>query len=187
MKIRFLILTVFILSSCVCKRAPILTHVMKNEFNVKQAQQLMKKGNNTIIGNAFIRQNGGGVVTCAGSRVSLVPATSYAEERLKYLYSGTEKGYNPIIFKGCGQFGLAMEYNFTPSPDNYTKLTKETVCDSSGHFKFNNVSEGEFFITTNVIWQVPSTTSYTMVPNGGTLMQKVILKKGETKEIIMSR
>ena len=141
----FLISVVSILCSCVCEQEHILTHIMKNSFNVKEAKLLMKKGKNTIIGNAFLRQNGGGVITCAGSKVRLIPATDYAKERLRYLYSGTEKGYNPIVFKGCGKFGAAMQFNFIPSPDSYIELTKETVCDSSGHFKFNNINDGSFF------------------------------------------
>ena len=36
-----------------------------------------------------------------------------------------------------------------------------------------------FFIITDVVWKVPSY-------NGGTLMQKVTVKNGEIKEIVMT-
>lgn len=175
----------FILSTLTsCYQAPILTYNMQNNFDFDQAERLMKKGKNTVIGNAFLRQNGGGIVTCAGSEVTLIPATEYAKERLRRLYSGTDKGYNPIVVKGFLQYGPLMQYEFIPTPNRYSALMKRTVCDSTGHFKFTDITDGEFFVTTSVVWQVPSQNG--MVPNGGSLMQRVVLQKGETKEIIMN-
>lgn len=150
-------------------------HVMKNEFDIEQARNLMKSGNNKIIGNAFFRQQGGGVVTCAGNTVTLIPATNYAEERMSYLYNSKEKGLNPVHYGD----NLLREYKFVPDSTNYHALMKETVCDSSGIFKFNNIADGSFFITVAVDWRAQYT-------NGGVLMQKVAVKNGETKEVIMA-
>lgn len=149
--------------------------IMKNEFNADQAKNLIKSGNNKIIGNAFFRQAGGGVVTCAGNTVTLIPATAYAEERMSYLYNDKEKGVNPI-YGARGE--LLRKYKFIPDSADYHNLIKETVCDSSGIFKFNNIADGSFFITVAVDWQV-------QYSNGGILMQKVTVRNGETKEVIM--
>lgn len=119
------------LTSCYQAPIPILTYNMQNNFDFDQAERLMKKGKNTVIGNAFLRQNGGGIVTCAGSEVTLIPATEYAKERLRRLYSGTDKGYNPIVVKGFFQYGPRMQYKFIPTPNRYTALMKRTVCDST--------------------------------------------------------
>ena len=148
-------------------------HNMQNQFDIKQAETLMKKGKNTIIGNSFLRQRGGQIVTCAGYQVELIPATTYAEERMFYLYTNTENGINN-----------SSAYEFIPDSSEYYKLQRETICDSSGHFKFDNIADGTFFIITRVMWEIPR--GHFIQQNGGYLLKKVTVKNGETKEIIIT-
>lgn len=171
------IILINLLSACQMYHIP--EHNMKNEFNVEQARNLMKTGNNKIVGNAFFRQDGGGVVTCAGREVSLIPATAYAEERMSYLYNSGEHGVN-LIKGSIYDATLTRNYNFIPDSTDYHALTKKTVCDSSGIFKFNNIADGSFFIVVAVDWRVQQGV------NGGCLMQKVTVKNGQTQEVIMA-
>ena len=175
-----ILFSVFIMSFLSACQMYTPEHIMKNEFDVEQARNLMKTGNNKIIGNAFFRQAGGGVVTCAGNTVTLIPATAYAEERMLYLYNSTEKGINRVIPYIRSEVTLEKTYQFIPTPNEYLRLQKETICDSSGHFTFNNITNGSFFIVTETVWD----TSQHL--QGGVLMQKVTVENGETKEVIIT-
>lgn len=158
-------LSLFILTGCVEPQIINLTA----SFDIEQAKYIQDKGNNTIKGNAFLKQNGGGVVTCAGNGVDLIPITEYAKERIGKIYSNTEKG-----------FSQNRGITFNPNSNDYRKYMKNTVCDSQGNFKFENIADGDYFITTVVTWNVGS------MPQGGGLMQKVSLKNGELKEIVLA-
>jgi hypothetical protein len=46
-------------------------------FDAEDHRSFEGSGTATIKGQAFLRQKGGGVVTCAGSDVKLMPATNY--------------------------------------------------------------------------------------------------------------
>ncbi len=172
------IIAYFFLTCCLtaCQLPQVTTHHMKNQFDVQLAEKLMKKGNNSIVGNAFFRQRGGGVVTCAGSEVLLIPETAYSRERMRILYKMNENGANVNYFS---------YYNFIPTPPEYYKLIKRTVCDSSGHFKFDNITDGSFFVSVLISWETPS-GRYMTVKNGGALMKEVKVQGGEKKEIIMT-
>lgn len=165
-KIILVMLVVPIIVSCVQPKEVYI----KSQFNEKKARKLLDIGVNTIKGSALIRQKGGGIVTCAGNTVSLIPVTKYAKERIKAFYGSSQKGfssiYNRIVFK--------------KNSNKYLKLVKNTQCDAQGYFEFNNVANGSFFITTLVSWRVGYTSQ------GGSLMQKVKVKNGEVKNIVLS-
>ena len=150
--------------------API-EHVMQHQLDEKQAQQQLHQGSGKIEGSAFLRQNGGGVVTCAGNNVYLIPYTEYANERITLLYGSNERGYRDW---------LSTQYKFSGENLNYLQLTKISTCDAQGKFVFSNLSNGTYFLTTKVLWYV----GYSQ--QGGDLMQKVTINGDEVKNIVMS-
>lgn len=64
---------------------------MATGADVTQTQAQLARGDGEIRGNAFMMQRGGGVVTCAGNEVYLIPHNDYAAERLGALYDGEIK------------------------------------------------------------------------------------------------
>lgn len=76
------IASISLLASCA---APTKTVLLKSQFDAKETATHLVDGENTIKGSGLIRQNGGGVVTCAGQQVWLVPATDYAKERILHV------------------------------------------------------------------------------------------------------
>lgn len=158
-----------VLAGCATPAAPTKTI---SSFNAEDAKRLLEKGNNTVRGSALARQQGGAVVTCAGGDVYLVPATAYATERVTALMGSPAGGYNPI-------FG-GRKLVFENEPAEYRALLVKTVCDAQGFFRFTNVADGSFYVTTTVNWVVQS------IPQGGALTQRVAVAGGETKEIVLS-
>lgn len=140
---------------------------LTQEFDATQAKRQILDGSNAIKGNAFMRQRGGGVVTCAGATVSLVPATAYAKERIDRIYGGKASA-RPI------------DAVFEPDPAEYKKLIRTTRCDAQGNFQFDRVADGEFFLTTAVIWNVSSQLQ------GGTVVQMITLANGQTLNTVLT-
>ncbi|ERF79486.1 hypothetical protein [Gallibacterium anatis] len=161
-----------VLAGCAGTPFAPIEHTMKNKFDVKQAQAQLKEGSAKLEGSAFLRQNGGGVVTCAGQEVLLFPYTDYANEKLSLIYGGTDRGISAWY---------TTQYKFSNEDPNYPNYKKTSFCDAQGKFVFDKLSAGTYFAITNVSW----TVGYER--QGGFLMQKVTLNKGEVKTIVMSR
>jgi hypothetical protein len=167
-----LLLMVLALAGCATPRAPGV-YTVTAPFDASQAQQMLSAGTGTVKGRALFAQSGGGVVTCAGNEASLVPATAYAAERMKALYLSDERGSN--------LFGARVRApTFAPDPADYHRLMRKTRCDAQGYFSFDNVAEGDFFVTTTAWSQVGSS------PQGGNLMKRVHVQPNATIEFVLS-
>ena len=137
-------------------------------FDAAKARAQLVDGTNTVKANAFVRQQGGGVVTCAGSEAVLIPATEYAVQRIQAVYGNTTQG-----------LARTRVARFVPDSTEYRVLQKKTKCDGQGKFVFEKIADGEYFVITRVEWVVMNK------PQGGPLMQRVVLKGGQTLEIVM--
>lgn len=139
------------------------------EFNESQARDALKPGPNAITGSAFMRQKGGGVVTCAGETVHLIPATPYAVQRMTHIYGNSSGGAS------------RRKLSFEPSPAAYYALEHSTKCDAQGKFEFKDVAESGFFVATTVRWSV----GYSQ--EGANLMQFVPAPGGKAVTVILSQ
>ncbi len=66
------------------QQKPIIT--LQNSYDANITQTLLEEVNSIIRGSALLHQRSGGVVTCAGNEVSLIPVTLYSTERISYIY-----------------------------------------------------------------------------------------------------
>jgi hypothetical protein len=131
----------------------------------------MEPGGNIVKGNGFMRQQGGGVVTCAGSTVTLVPATAYADERAAALYG--------IVNERRASTSNVM-LRFEPDYPAYKTLVKQTMCDAQGNFTFERVADGTFYVTTFVNWKVGASQQ------GAALAIRVVVAGGQTTSVVIS-
>lgn len=170
--IRFALLAfIALVAGCASQRP---AYVTSAPFNAESARKLLQPGSNTIKGSALLRQQGGGVVTCAGGPVYLVPATEYATERMRAIYSSDQRGFDAI-----GYGGKHAEFDHTPA--EYLRLQRESRCDAQGFFKFDRLADGSFFVVTAVAWRVGTYTNA-----GGWLMQRVQVAGAEIKEVVLA-
>lgn len=144
-------------------------HTIQAAWQDELATHIAQTGPNSVKGSGFMRQRGGGVVTCAGSQVSLIPATPYAIERLRVLYGSSESGTNQV-----------RAIKFIPDPPGYYSHMRQTKCDAQGNFNFEGVPDGDYFITLTVSWTVGYSAQ------GGNLMQRVRLSGGKAASVVMS-
>lgn len=160
-----------VLSACLtgCAATPAVVSTGP-AFERAAAELLLAPGNNEISGSAFLRQQGGGVVTCAGQDVTLIPATTYARRVVIALYgTATEQARNQ-----------GRSVRIEPSSDEFGKLVKTTQCDAQGNFSFENITDGEFFLETKVTWVVAGST------NGGAIIRPVRVSGGERIRVVIS-
>lgn len=130
----------------------------------------MADGPNIIRGSAFLRQQGGGVVTCAGRTVSLVPASTFAKRVYLATYGSIE-----------GQARQSgRDVRIEPPSEDFGKLIKKTLCDAQGAFTFDRVADGDYFVETTVTWVVGGIT------NGGPVMRRVSVAGGAALAVVIS-
>lgn len=165
------VVIVALLSGCVAN--PPREVNLNNKFNPDETKRFLESGKNTVKGSALMRQSGGAVVTCAGNKVSLVPSTVYSNERIFAIYGSIERGVSSRPVK------------FIPENDEYNRTGRRvSVCDAQGYFQFDNVADGEFFVTAVVQWNAPG--AYGPTPQGGGLMQRVSVSNSEVKNIVLA-
>ena len=132
-----------------------------------------KSGSNTVTGQAFLRQKGGGVVTCAGETVSMHPDND--------LYDDISSGY--VSDKQLN--------------NEEKDLFKASQCDAQGNFEFYKVPAGRWVIKVNVKWSAYSLNSIPLphgtyyytdeTKQGGVLVKEVTVRDGEINKFIISR
>jgi hypothetical protein len=173
-KFKQLFIAAGVASLTACAPRPLPPVNITTVFDAEQAKNLSKVGTNTIRGSALMRQVNGGINTCAGQPVLLIPATIHAQKRMKILFGNATKAMRPV----------GREVVIKGSPPEYFKLTRNTTCDAQGRFVFDKVTDGSFYIATNVVWS--SFGFFYRTPQGGTLMEKVTVGENEIKEIVLS-
>ena len=130
---------------------------MQTKFDYSEHEPYAQPGANSIKGRAFLNQQGD-IVTCAGSRVLLVPGTSYFREMIRHFVARSdpdppEKAY--------------------PSLKN---MFRKTECDAQGNFSFTNIPDGGWFILTEVNTR-----------HGGMLIQEVPpVSNGKTTQVLLT-
>jgi hypothetical protein len=167
MKMLSLVLLPFALAGCAARIVTIA-----EPFDAEQAQAMLAPGANTITGSALIRQEGGGIVTCAGNEVFLIPATEYAKNRFQAIY-----GVGKVVSVN------RQKIEFPGAPSAYLSTMRTTRCNAQGFFKFDNLRDGEFFVQTSVIWKAGT---YMTIMQGGGLLERVVLRGGQTTDITMA-
>jgi hypothetical protein len=124
-------------------------------------------GSNTVTGQAFLRQKGGDIVTCAGEKVVMIP--------------------NDLYF-------TANEDEYKKEPSSAANaLIKTGQCDAQGNFEIDEIPDGEWIVSTAVKWDVPhfnymgSASYYSMLPQGGIIQKIITVKTGKKNKIIISQ
>lgn len=124
--------------------------------------RFLQPGTGSIVGQAFLVQQGGATVKAAGRTVTLDPATSIGNE----------------WWAKAGKKWVLREY--VPPSTAFGRARKSTVADADGRFKFTNLAPGKYYLRTEVTWQAP----YAGI-QGGLVCKEVEVGAGQS-EVIMS-
>ena len=168
---RLFALALFVLVAGCASQIQIIETV--GRFDPDEVAFIHATGPNTIQGQAFMRQRGGNVVTCAGSEVFLIPRGSYSVERVSKIYGTTQRVARHIALADTADAG-------------YWENMRRTRCDAQGSFVFEDLADGDYFITTVVIWESPTGYQGSLVTQGGSLMAPVSVDRGDTAKVIIA-
>src|SRR4051812_44683003 len=69
-------------------------------FDPSAAAYVFEKGSGTIEGEAFLRRDSGTIMTAAGERVFLIPATAYAVAGFEKMFGGDRRARGPEASAG---------------------------------------------------------------------------------------
>lgn len=137
-------------------------------FDPDAAAYILREGRGQIDGQAFLRRDQGRLVTAAGERVFLIPATSYAVERFERMFGGDRRSY------------YANEVE--APPEDYYRFRRETKVDMSGRFAFANLAPGRYIVATRVFWTEPRS----FFTRGGAMYDVVDVKDDAVTKAIVS-
>lgn len=141
-------------------------------FDPSQANYIRAPGKGVITGEAYLRDGSdqSSLRYAAGETVRLIPATTYAQSRIKNFY-------------GSVKFLPAASIPKIEPDTQYASLTRTTTTESNGRFTFENVAPGRYYLTTQLIWK-PNDSS---APEGGAMYEEVTLtgkEKGPVKVVL---
>ena len=136
-------------------------------FSPEEASFINVQGTGRIKGSAYL-ETPNGRKPAARSKVTLVPATAYARERVRLIY-------------GNRKMASAKSVRFQGADRRYHAFTRSTMADIEGNFTFKGIGPGEYFVTTAVVWS----------PGGGeaertSLINQVNLGAGEVAEVTLN-
>lgn len=134
---------------------------LRSELTEAELLPFGEKGDRFIAGEAFMRQVGGGVVTCAGETVTVLPAVRVVEEAVKIWKAGDEI------------------YTENLETANVNGSVRWTECDAQGAFAVFDLPPEKYYVMVPVRWG-EGKKRY-----GGMLSEKVDLTYGSAERLIL--
>lgn len=146
-----------------CAPAP---HLMNTPFSDAAFAPWAGSGPSSLTGQAFLKTVGGDVKTCAGERVTLIPANTYDNEWV----------------------GAASAGHSTHLPPYVGRYFRTTRCDADGRFGFTGLPARRWFVLTVVTWGVPNGNEFfnTTDTQGGELLRAIDLRPGANQVLLTS-
>lgn len=123
-----------------------------------------KEGTGTLKGQAFLTQNGGGVVKGAGRTVTLDPATS----------TGID------WWEKAGKHWLHRASQ--PPSKGFEDTRRTTVADADGRFVFTDLPAGKYYVRTSVTWEIGGYNP----TQGGLVGKAVTISEGKTTDVVLN-
>ena len=159
----------------------------KSSFNKSEIDWFFKQGSSSITTEVFMTTNGGIRKNC--EYVFLIPVSSYANERMQNLYLSNTEGinfrYGPKYSASGylarrGDVSAKRERLVDRADEEYTEYRLESEC-KNGISIFEDVPAGEYYLLPNVMWDDG------IVYQGGSIIKKIKVLAGESKNIIISK
>ena len=155
-----------------CATVPVTEVPLSTTFSKSDVAWFDIAGTSKIEGSAFLRTKGGTVKTCAGYEVELLPYSSYAAERMSFIYGSATNGH---------LIGPRRAWTFIPDHPDFYNSFKKVVCNANGEFEFGSLPAGDYFVIAKVTWDIEK-----VFDEGGLLMKKVSVAAGDTQKVTMT-
>jgi hypothetical protein len=135
---------------------------LRTPFVAADYAAFARDGTGSLRAQAFLRQRGGGVVTCAGSTAFLLPHAEYFLEWTWYMRERRRVEHDEQTMAALG------------------RVIRRTQCDAQGNFGFDKLPGGRYIVITEVTWDVAGRRQ------GGSVMAAVTIADGGAESMILS-
>lgn len=157
------LLPVLMIAACAERKPPMVT--MTNPITAEQVALYKEGGTGRISGQAFLRKDSGGVVTCAGSEVFLMPDTVSTREVVERMRDGK-----------VADMRIGGERPSKLFPHAF----KKRWCDRYGSFRFDQLADGAWIIMTAVHWRA------NYQEHGSVIVGYVDVEKDAAQDIVLT-
>ena len=156
------VMIVLSLVVCACAVPPPRPVQRQFQWEPEEHTAYLGPGPAAIRGQGFLRQQGGGTVSCAGSDVWLLPGTPYFDESLRILATRDVDSIEGALWAVFGRY------------------MRKSQCDGQGNFTFRDLPSLPWIVTTDVRWVVGYRSQ------GGRLVKLVTAVPGDTPPSLLS-
>ncbi len=155
------ILAVALLSSLIgsCVAPP--TRTFDLTYSDEEYGKYKGKGDSVVFGQAFLRQQGGGVVLCAGEPVVLFPRTPSFESAINL----ARQRVQPIPSTNDPRFQM---------------VARKALCDAQGNFRFVDIPRARWYVYSRVQWKIGD------YYQGGDLIGEIDTSSGGEVQILLT-
>jgi len=122
-----------------------------------------RTGDATVYGQAFLRQQGGGVVVCAGEPVVLIPHTASFEKVMAL----ARQHIQPVLGN--------------EADPRFKEIARIATCDAQGNFRFAGLPRAPWYIFSRVRWSVGDYGQ-----QGGELLGEVDTTDGGEQQVLLT-
>lgn len=160
-------LGMFVLLGCAQKAPPVVIEPRTTRYNEQEYAPYASQGTSSITGQAFLKTRGGDVKYGAGNEIVLTPRTSYSSE--------------------WWTKAVLQDHVLAPGDSLAEGFSGYTVADGEGRFRFDSLPAGEYFVITEVSWEVPAPSgrSYLLERTGALVGQGVAVRPGQSVQVIL--
>lgn len=180
-----ILLGVWLLGACAGRSPGAITV----PFEPARARAMLAPGNNRIVGRALLWLSSGGVISCAGETATLYPATRYAQEWARLTYETIEPGkQQPPDFAYRPKSEGPVKFSVEPA---FLDTSHSVACNDDGHFSFENVGNGDYYVVARIAWQRHIWDEYNFffgreyLAMEGTVLKKVHVRGAEKAMVNM--
>lgn len=139
-------------------------------FDPEEVAYFYETGPASIEGQAVMRREDGELQPCVGD-VTLGPGGAFSEQHMQETWGSTESANHNI--------NAHEAIIVTPELEAYFEVRRQTTCDAEGRFRFEGLADGDYFVTTSIMWWDGEFLQ------GGHLMQRVRIRDGQSEQVLM--
>jgi hypothetical protein len=148
------------------------TQEISFSYSEEEIQPYLLSGNAKITGQAFLRQQGGGVVVCAGEPVILLPNIGAFAEAYRL-----RKQRIVARVKGSGDGRVTTAGLTDPVA---SKAIRQTLCDAQGNFELADLPAGNWLLYSRVQWVVDS------IRQGSDLIAEITTRAAGDQRVLLT-
>lgn len=122
-------------------------------FDSASTREALLPGDTTLSGRVLMRLSSGGVLSCAGGTIRLIPATPYADAWVDRTYRANPSDVptpTGVLYQPTSDRAPEPGLSLNPA---FLSMVHEGGCDRDGFFQFDRLRAGDYYLESRLHWQ----------------------------------